>query len=86
MNTEIKITERFTVRRDSYQWILSHYYEGKDKDGNPAEKSKQTYHATIKQCCAKILELKAEKCETVEQIIDLYENAVEKLTDKVEKL
>lgn len=40
----IEINERFTLRRDRYNWILTETYWGQDKDGNPKKHTRESYH------------------------------------------
>jgi len=44
-----KISENYSIRKDRYQWILIEHYLGKDKDDNPKELTRDSYHSTLEQ-------------------------------------
>jgi len=45
----MKLNDRFSVERDTWCWNLNEIVIGKDKDGNPKETIRTTYHATLSQ-------------------------------------
>ena len=82
----IKFNDEFSFERDKYQWILHQQLPCKDKDGNPKMKPYTTYHASIKQICSQIIERSLGKCESLDEIQNLIDNAVESLTKYTEAL
>ena len=40
---------KFEASRDRYGWTLIHWYQGKDREGNPKLQRRETYHATLDQ-------------------------------------
>lgn len=46
----IELSSTWTLRRDSYQWILDRHYQSTPKPGGvPTMTTAQTYHATMAQ-------------------------------------
>lgn len=66
---------RFAAHRDTYQWILTEYYEGKDKHGNVKTNSRISYHPNLSQVCGKVIDKCMGDCETLEEVISLLKNA-----------
>lgn len=52
----MKISEDYEVSRDKYQWILTEWYDGKNKDGDLKRKSRQTYHGSLRQVASQIVD------------------------------
>ena len=52
----MKIGPDFEITRDKYQWIVTHWEPGKDRDGNPKRQPRQSYHATLLQACQRVLD------------------------------
>lgn len=52
----MKLNDRFSVERDTWCWNLNEIVIGKDKDGNPKETIRTTYHATLSQALEAVLE------------------------------
>jgi len=77
----IKLEDRFGLTKDKYQWILTHFYVGKDRKGNDKEQSKDTYHGNLDQVSNYILNTLSEKCETLEELKELYTVQSQKLRD-----
>ena len=53
-----KISENYSIRKDRYQWILIEHYMAKDKDGNPKELTRDSYHSDLKQVAAYLVKNK----------------------------
>ena len=81
----IKINDRFSIDSDSLNWILIEYSDGKDKDGNETITNKKTYHADIKQIAYNILNKSTRDCDSLIDIIDIFDDAVEKLAIYIEE-
>lgn len=77
----IKLSERFSVDSDKYNWILHEYYLGKDKDGKPKTQSRVTFHATLEQVAKKIVEQSAKERESLERMLKVMRNAVYSVED-----
>ena len=69
------IAEKFVVEKDMYSWTLNYNYMGKDKDGQPKQHSKQTYHVNLRQVANAIVNYSAKECKTMEQLVALLDNA-----------
>lgn len=74
----------FTAERDKYQWVLTEWYDGKDKDGNHKRQSRETYYANLHQVCGVIIDKMAGHSESVEDLRELLENATALLTNAAE--
>ena len=81
----IKVNERFTIDQDRYNWILREYGYGK----HPHTKAETfgeistTYHSSIPHICGAIIDRTSKDCESVESLIDLYNNAVDRVSNYV---
>jgi len=76
----IKFNNDFEFERDKYQWILHHWVDGKDKDGNPKRSRRTTYHGTLSQLCDVIMERTCGRCESLAEIVTLLNHASKALT------
>ena len=76
----------FEATRDKYQWVLTRWVDGKDKDGNLKRKAVETYHASLKQVCNTVLDKVGDKCSTTDDMLCLLENAQELLHSKAEDI
>lgn len=74
----------FTAERDKYQWILTEWYDGKDKHGNHKRQSRETYHASLAQVCSVVIDRMAGHCESMEGLRELLGNATALLTNAAE--
>jgi hypothetical protein len=74
-NNRIKISDEFTISRDSAGWTLETTYEGKDKDGNAKDQTVKTYHGSVEQTCNAMIDRAVGGCETVKEIISLLKPA-----------
>ena len=85
----MKINDDFEMRRDKYQWILTHWTDGVgkkgDNKGKPIRVKRETYHPNIDQVCREVLDRELGKCETLADIPKYLEKAVSELTDYVEE-
>lgn len=81
----IKINDRFSIEKDPYCWVLYETKKGKSrKTGKEAVSQKSTYHANIPQICEAILSKSGGEYKTIEDLKDLFENAVERLTETIQ--
>ena len=86
MSKEIKISNRFSIEKDPHCWVLYEKKKSKNRKTNKeAIVTKSTYHGNIKQIIEVILDREAEDCKSLEEIIDLFENAVERLTEAIQE-
>lgn len=74
----------FTAQRDKHQWVVIELYDGKDKKGNPKQHSKESYHATLKQVCAYVVDVTAGHAQGAEEMLVMLENAEKLLCDAAE--
>lgn len=72
----------FEAKRDTYGWTLSHFYSGKDKNGNLKKHKRDTFYGNIKQVFREILDRKAGECSEVSELIALLENAEGMIDEK----
>lgn len=72
---EIKVDDNFSIQWDSNCFNLIEYYKGKTRDGEDEIKTKITYHNTIKSIARTILKKKTANCETLKDILELYERS-----------
>ena len=79
----IKLDDKFSIRRDRYQWILTQTYEGKDRKGNPKKQSRENYFGKIDQVASYINNVLGEKCETLDELIELYTLQNHKLAELI---
>jgi hypothetical protein len=73
--TMMQVNEKFVFEKDLYSWTLNYIYEGKDKDGNKKQQTKQTYHSTLKQVANKIVDYSAKETATMDELKSLLSNA-----------
>lgn len=52
----MKLSERYELTKDKYQWILTEWTDGEDKDGNPKRKSNNSYHSTLQQVASYVVD------------------------------
>lgn len=45
----MKLTDRYSLDKDKYQWILVESITFKDKDGNDKVRTENSYHSTLVQ-------------------------------------
>jgi len=58
----MRLSDKYSIERDKYQWVLTELSEGKDKDGNPKMKSKDSYHSTLEQVSGYVTDNIATSC------------------------
>ena len=67
--------EGFIIKKYAEGWSVDSPFPSKDKDGNPKTGYRQTYYPNLKQCLGKVREEMAKRCESVEELIYLLEQA-----------
>jgi hypothetical protein len=82
----IKFNDRFSFFRDSYCWNLQETYTGTDKSGKPKPQTKVTYHPNLWQVCQVIIDRSVGDCESLEEIKELLQAAVDASTKYAESL
>lgn len=84
----VKINDDYDIKRDKFQWILTHWTDGVgkagDNKGKPIRVKRESFHASVTQICREILDRELGNCETVADMRNLLENAVSELTGYVE--
>lgn len=61
----IKINDRFSIERDSYQWILFEETPSESKSGT---RIKKTYHANLEQVSREIIDRRLGGCTSLEEM------------------
>lgn len=51
----MKIGPDYEITTDPYNWIVTEWVAGTDKDGNPKRQAKRSYHASLHQACERVL-------------------------------
>ena len=80
----IQVNEKYQITKDKYQWILNEVVIGKDKSGNPKTKFVPSYHASIEQIAANIINRELGKCSSMDEMIKLLNEAKSILVKKIE--
>lgn len=83
----IKVNDRFSIRRDSLQWIVTETYDGTDQKTKQAkQQTRDTYHANLEQCASWIIDKMAgkEDCKDLKDLIAFFKIAVFRLAAAVE--
>lgn len=52
---------RFEITADKYQFILTESYVGLDNKGNDKTHKRDSYHASLEQCCNEIVQRDAKE-------------------------
>jgi hypothetical protein len=86
---KIQINEIFSFEKDkdTYGWQLHELKDGVSSKTKLQIKTEYTtYHATLKQVCKNVIDRSLGKCDSLNEIITMLENAENILTVKVEEL
>ena len=75
----IQITERWSVYRDEYQWVLVEHYEGKDKHGEPKAKTRQTYYPWLDIALRYAADKDCEGADSLREVEKAYSRMVSPL-------
>ena len=81
----MKVGDKYEITSDKYQWILTEYVDGKDKDGYPKIQPRDSYHGTIQQCCETIIQRDAKQAERLGEVIDEIRNSTYEIVRALEK-
>ncbi len=81
----LKLNDRFSLRRDKYQWILTEYKTGiarvgKNKGQTVTTKHEQ-YFPWLDQAIRRVAELDCQNATTLSAIEDAYKSAGERLAE-----
>ena len=60
---------RFEITSDKFNWILIEHYDGRDKQGNDKQQSRETYHGTLQQCCQEMIQREAKHADDLESLL-----------------
>ena len=74
----ISIDEKYTLRADGYQWIVFVI-----ADGNKSKRGRNTYHATLKQACAWIIDDSIKRCDSIESLKAKIDETMQLLMDGI---
>lgn len=81
----IKIDDRFSIKRDKYQWHLQEHYCGKTKSGLPKDQFKTTYHSNLSQVLSEIMDRRAGDCQDLSELrlaLASFRSEVQNIVDK----
>lgn len=81
----IKINDRYELERDKYQWILTEWVDGFDKDKKPKRSERKTYHP-LKWALNEIIDREAGRADSVEGVIEAVEKAERSIVFALSKL
>jgi len=82
----IRITDRWSVYRDSMQWVLLETYMGKDKHGNPKVHQRETYHPWLEQALRSAADRDCEGAKSLWAVMASYLRVRYALKDAVSAL
>jgi len=77
----IRLNDRWSLDRDAHNWLLRETYMGADKDGNPKEKVRTTYHRDLSAVARWILNHDSKECQTAEELAKLFEAAARNVAE-----
>lgn len=68
---------RFEITADKHQFILTENYQGKTREGDDKVNQRDTYHASLEQCCNTIIQRDAKEAliGEAQTVIDAIENS-----------
>lgn len=78
----IKVTDRWSVYRDKYQWVLVDTYAGKDKDGNAKDHTRETYHPWLDYAMRSAADRDCEGAGVFSDIEKAYKNIQDSLASR----
>ena len=81
----IRINEDFETFRDQYCWHLVHWTNTTHPKAKNKRTSRTTYHATLEQVCAAVIDRSAGELEDLKSIIELLKDAPKALAENVSK-
>ena len=76
----ISIDEKYTLRADGYQWIVFVI-----ADSNKSKRGRNTYHATLKQACAWIIDDSIKRCDSIESLKDKIDETMQLLSERIQE-
>lgn len=72
----MKLTEKYSIKRDKYQWVLEELREGfNPKTKEPTLTPRLTYHSNLQAILKYCLEIEGGNCESIEELITLLTKA-----------
>lgn len=79
--------KQITLKRDRYQWILTITTNITGKNGQPSTAHRQTYHRTLDQVAAALVDMASEGLEVdlsdILEVAEVYRQSVEKLAQRL---
>ena len=72
---------RFEISNDKYQWILTEYYDGRDKNGNPKMQSRENYFGTLEQVCLEIVNRDSKLADDVAGMIEAMSESARRISE-----
>ena len=67
----IKVTDRFSFKRDAHGYTLIETYMGIDRNNQPKEQTKETFHPNVDAIAGKMLHLCGDDPKIVMELEDL---------------
>lgn len=82
----VQLNEIYHLESDPRNWILCKKLIVKPQDPNKPDyiKYDKTYHGTIQQVARKLLNMEALQLDTLNDLMALFEEAEDRLTNKLE--
>lgn len=75
----IKIGDRFAVKKDAFQWVLTETYDSVGRDGKPKKSTRNTYHPTLKTVVRAVVDAEAGRGDSLNALVALMAKAEESL-------
>jgi len=84
----VRISDDFSLDKDKYQWILTHYKPSIGRQGQPIISESVSYHSTLEQVSNKMVKLKCNDIDavTIQLFLREFKDAVDLLTNNLNKL
>ncbi len=55
----LRINDRFTIERDTYNWTIIEQRPGESREGEPITSEKRTYHARLSHALVRVIDITA---------------------------
>lgn len=75
----IKLTDKFSAKRDNYQWILTEKIDSPNSKKGYTER--ESYHPSMKRCLTTVMERESGKCKSVLELMEYIKSFENKLNE-----
>ena len=83
----IKLGDRFEIKRDKYQWVLTEFITGvNSKTKAPTINGHTSYYATLGQVASELVNRGSDQAQTVRELQAYYEAAVATITELLKEV